>query len=133
MGQLQKILIVLFLGLTSVLVSASDVSGTLGSAFKNGNAGVLNKVFPVDTRIHLSISAVGIKAGNYSREQAVALLRKAFTTYKTVSFDIQSNPGAMRITWVVRRKAPDKRKVITLYVAVEKRNRKSVITSIRGG
>ncbi|MCD4652623.1 DUF4783 domain-containing protein [bacterium] len=134
MTLIQKIVIVIVIvGCVGTTAFAADMSKSLNNAFKGGNAGILNNLLPKDGRVHLSISAVGIKPGNYSRQQAIALLRKAFGDYQTVSFNLQSNSGAIRAGWVVRHKASGKRKSVTLYISVENRKLKSVITSIRGG
>lgn len=119
--------------LNTTPVEASNVAGKIQQAFTQGKASPLKQCLPEKGRVTVSIKAVGIHSGDYSRGQALALLRKAFSKYQTISFKLNSRSGAMRGDWVVRSKKKGTQKKITVYFSVKKKNGHAVITSIRGG
>lgn len=118
---------------TGIITAASGtVSQALIDAFRHGDAAALQPLFPSGGRVQLALDAAGIAPGNYSPKQAVALLEQAFQKYQTVSFDLDERSGAIRCEWVIRRKNGKDKKRIVVYVSVQTRNKKSVITSIQG-
>lgn len=114
-------------------VQCADTAAALRQAFGSGRTAGLNNLLPDGGRIYMAIPAVGINSGSYGKAQALALLRKAFARYKTVSFSLTTADGAIRGDWVVNDTATGQKKSLTVYVSVEQRGGRAVITSIRGG
>ena len=125
------VVMVLFLTVAAYSTSAGNLSGAVDNAFRNGNPGALGQHLSNDRKVSLSIPQLGIKPGSYSRQQVLALLRQAFSEYRTVSFSQESSRGAIKANWSVRNKTNGKVKNLTLYVSSGGSG--SVITSIRGG
>jgi len=127
------ILGILILGMAAPDLWAADIPGAVRQAFASGRAAALDAYLPDGGRINLAIPALGINPGTYSKAQASALLRKVFSQYKTVSFSLETNPGALRGSWVVSDPATGRQKTLTVYVSIEQRDGRAMITSIRGG
>ncbi len=57
--------------------------------FATGTTEPILLLVPNESKVYLSVSAIAPEASFYSRDQLVALLRKAFSTFRTIQFMIR--------------------------------------------
>ncbi|MBN1296212.1 DUF4783 domain-containing protein [bacterium] len=116
-----------------ICAQESAIPPGLQQAFQSGQVDGLAGLLPDQGRIHLAIPVLGINPGTYSKDQAMALLRNLFRRYRPISFTAEANPGAVKGQWVVAEASSGRRHRVAVYISLEERSRRAIITSIRGG
>jgi hypothetical protein len=115
-----------------------QVGTAIERSFGTGQPDHLKPYLSPDAKIYLSIPAVDVPSGNYSRNQIIAMLQKMFQRVVTRSISLQGGHlpnlqrGPIRATWRFKDKDTDREVQTTLYFTITSNPLKPVIKSIRG-